>query len=66
MTDQKEMEVNDIENIIESWGLGPEDGMAVKCIALHRHKNHPAESIQELEKAMICLQKRLNQLGVAW
>lgn len=60
------MNAIDIENVISWWGLGPEDGMAVKCIVLHRQKKHPVESIQQLEKAILCLQKRLNQLGVAW
>lgn len=44
---------------IEEWGLGFNDGNAVKYIARHQHKENP---IQDIEKAIWYLQRHLNNL----
>jgi len=34
-------------NVIEDWGLGFNDGNAVKYISRHRHKEHPVEDLKK-------------------
>lgn len=49
-------EIEAIE-VIEDWGLGFNDGNALKYIARHRHKG---DSVQDIEKAIWYLQRHLN------
>ena len=49
----------EVIDAIEDWGLGFNDGNAVKYIARHAHKENP---IQDIKKAIWYLQRHLKNL----
>lgn len=52
----------EVIDAIEDWGLGFNDGNAIKYIARYQHKGEP---IQDLEKAIWYLQRCLKKLKQA-
>jgi hypothetical protein len=49
----------EVIDAIEDWGLGFNDGNAIKYIARHKHKD---DSVQDIEKAIWYLQRHLKNL----
>ena len=49
----------EVIDVIEDWGLGFNDGNAIKYIGRHKHKGNP---IQDIKKAIWYLERHLQNL----
>ena len=49
----------EVIDVIEDWGLGFNDGNAIKYVGRHRYKGN---AIQDIEKAIWYLQRHLKNL----